>query len=76
MRPRLSSSAACRVLTVLLRDYKYLLFITCSIFERSVIFNCGREQRQIFLKIQIISRILSGKIVNKGVGSLSAAEEE
>lgn len=52
------------------------MFYDCSIFERPVISKYNREQRQVFLKIQIMSRILSGKIVVKGAGNLSADKEE
>lgn len=52
------------------------VFYDCSIFERPVISKYSREQRQVFLKIQIMSPIFSRKIVNQGVGNLSADEEE
>lgn len=53
-----------------------MLFFHYGIFERPVISKYSREQRQVFLKILIMPRILSGKIIVKGVGNLSADGEE
>lgn len=57
-------------------ETKGAIFYDCNIFEKPVISKYSRKQRQLFLKMKIMSRILSGKIVNKGVGNLSADEEE
>lgn len=52
----------------------YMQFLDYSVFARPVISECSRKQGEIVTKIQVVSWIFPGKLVNKEMGNLSACE--